>query len=391
LLQYQDRVSWWNSPVTRPNLYTFYVSDSNVFVWVVKALNACHGEFVHLGFKGGLSLALKVSMMKFITAFFVCLFANVSSFATPMGEQLSYFIQHPEATLTLKQQTALSQFQFVFLGGYMNEVVRKQYFDVSAETLQAMGVDDISILFPSSTQSADLSSQELVKELRKIHKSNPKPIIFIGHSMGGLIGAAAMIRDPNLILSGIVTEAVFVQSPIAADSFLDQQGIFGRTVSTALRISSGHNSLYTPHVQRLISEPLQRMDPTVRARLSQKMKYVISSKGMKDSAFALRFMSSFFGVDIDYDGLVGTMDMYLPGFGIVLGKLVADHLELFINNRMLIGDNFNVEVIRAFMKSLAIAILESRDSRNHEYYDLTAKLRAEWKAPPKACGSFFGI
>ena len=301
-----------------------------------------------------------------------------------MGESLEQFQKSSFETPVLLSNRNLSQYNFVLVGGYMNEAARDHYMVLNAEFLKKMGAGAVSTLFPSSLSAVSSNRQMLAEKFIEIYQSGgEKPLILIGHSKGGLEVLATILAFPQFVENKIVSTAILVQAPLLGNAFLDRQGFAGKLVSTALGFSPGHHSLSTNEINKVISGQLEKLPSKTRATLSRAVKYVVSEQAPEQFSRALKISSLATKIDIEYDGLVAKHDMWLTDFGTVIGDLKADHLEYVLGKETFLGDKYNPKKVGAFTMALVLHALRSRNSSHaSEYRDLTNKLDEQRRANP---------
>jgi hypothetical protein len=265
----------------------------------------------------------------------------------------------------------------------MNEAVRDQYFTLNVEILESLGAGAVTRLFPSSLVSVRRNREYLAKKFFDAYTGHGiKPLIIIGHSKGGLETLATLLAYPQFVEQGIVSQAILVQSPLMGNAFNDRQGLVGRTISNFLSVSPGHFSLGTAEINSMIEDRIDRLPRTTRSRLSRAVSYVVSSEAPERHSRALRLSNRALKIDIDFDGLVAKLDMWIPNFGTVIGDLKADHIEYVLGKELLLGERFDPEKIKAFTTSLVLNAFQNQNGDSREYKNLTERLKTYRKNNP---------
>lgn len=303
------------------------------------------------------------------------LFLGMNSYAQ-MDVDLKKFMQSSYETPALLSEKNLSQYNFVLIGGYMNEAARDHYLVYNAEFLKKLGAGGATTLFPSSFASVGNNRKYLADKFNEIYQAGGgKPLILIGHSKGGLEALATLLAYPQFVENKIVASAIIVQSPLLGNAYIDRQGFAGRIFSHALELSPGHYSLSTTEVKKVISDEIEKLPPKTRATLSRAVKYVVGSVPPEQFSRALKISSYALRIDVEYDGLVAKHDMWISDFGTVIGDLKTDHLEHVLGKEIFLGEKYNAKKVEAFTMALVLHALRSRNSVHmREYRELTRKL-----------------
>lgn len=277
-----------------------------------------------------------------------------------------------ELTLTQEFRANLGEFQFIFVGGFGNELAYG-YFKDNVETLRAMGVADVHVVFPSSTNSATDNIPLLKEKIVQLYaEGNGKPIILIGHSKGGLESVGLALANPELIRRRIIARVIAVQAPLAGchlGDLSDRLILIGKAMGEKLRFLDGLRSLRTSEIRDLIEDRVAQMRPADRNLVSSALLYVVSRQEIRKTSRLWSAGSLFmrFVHRAENDGLVATHDMWIRGVGRVMGELVADHTELLIKASRFtrtIGLTSSGELQpRSFTSALAIETLADIESQ----------------------------
>lgn len=290
-------------------------------------------------------------------------------FKSSMSEDFEWHLANPDARVSVTRQNQIDQFSYLFVGGYGNELGRDHYFQWNIEMLGEMGASRIDYFFPSSLRSARANLKAVRDRIvQTYYESGRRPVIITGHSKGGLEVVATLLAYPELVTSGMIANAILVQAPIGANTLFDQRGLIGRLFAKALSIPfSAFGSLQTPNIKALVGDRIEELTQSkadLRA-VSRVVRYVISHKEVEDSGVGIRAVSKVLAHQVPNDGLVAKMDMWIPGFGTILGDLYVDHLEVVLGKSLrFVADNVERARVRAFTKSLFINLMKSRDRKS---------------------------
>ena len=310
-----------------------------------------------------------------------------------MAEDFESFQKAPYEASNSRQEQ-VNQFSWLFVGGYGNELARGHYFDYNMQTVAEMGATHVRAYFPSSFRSASGNLEALRTEVfRMYERSGRKPVMLFGHSKGGLESLALVLMYPELIREGIVANVTLVQAPIGGNALIDQRGLVLRLYAKALAVvSPSFRSLQTNGINEIIADRLKSLDQATLRLIGKSVRYVISHKDAQDSGYAIRTVSNLANHNLKNDGLVATIDMWLPGFGTILGELYIDHLEVVVGKASsFVADNMTIERVRAFTQSMIVNLLKSRNRNNKHYRDFTERKTVERVGPMTCQQVFFSV
>lgn len=338
---------------------------------------------------GGLCFATWSGVtIKKLTSFFCIVLSLLLSgpASAEMNTDLLRFEANDQSKLNGQHAQKLDDFHYVFIGGYFNELVRAEYFDLNIRTLQDLGAQAVSRFFPSSFVAASKNREIIRDQLKKLFvQGGSRPIVLIGHSKGGLESLATILEYPQLVDKGIVSDVILFQAPIGGNHLLDSQGLAKRLLANSLFLLSGFSSLQTPAIRAIIVDKIRKLPQAQRERLSRVVKYVVSHESVSRMGRALQWASTLTPMTQKYDGLVAQQDMWIPHFGVILGDIKnADHLELVLSRKSVIADNISPERVRAFTKSLITNLFKSHNPENLEYRRLT-EAQTESRGAPLLC------
>lgn len=302
--------------------------------------------------------------------------------ALPMDVDLEKYAEAPTLNLSSSRLQQVSEFTFLFVGGYGNELARDHYFQLNVQTVREMGAN-AETFFPSSLNSAAGNIEALRLAVLKTYRDGGnKPVVLIGHSKGGLESLATVLQHPELVREGVVANVVTVQSPIGGNALGDQSGPLARILAQVISLASpSFRSLQTAGIRSVIADRIDQMSEAEKSdyrMISRVVRYVISHKEAVDSSIGIQKLAKLASPTIQNDGLVAKQDMWIRGFGTILGELYLDHLEGVVGRRVpSVVENFQIERIRAFTTSLVLNLMKSRNTQNHEYRDLTRQRSCE--------------
>lgn len=232
----------------------------------------------------------------------------------------------------------LQKKQVVFVGGFGGEMVIDKYFqdNVAAMTTELkMPAKQVHVYQGESLQSIEVNADLLYQNLKKLYAENgKKPIVAVGHSMGGNHLLYCLLKYPELITEGIVERAVSSQAPIngtKAASTIDDTiqaggalfGMIGHFATAS--ISQGLKSLRPDQAHLIFSSMTAQLKPEIRQKLSEHIFYVRSSS----ENIPLNQLGSWV-FDTENDGTVLIEDQKLSDLGQDLGLLKNIlHSDLF--------------------------------------------------------------
>lgn len=292
---------------------------------------------------------------------------------------------------SITRRRQVDEFSYLLVAGYGNELGRGHYFHENASALREMGASAVEIFFPSSKRSAADNIELLRARILQLYESTGKPVVIFGHSKGGLEALATLLSNPKLVTDGHVANAVLIQSPVGGNTLIEQRGLIGRFFAEALSFFPSFRSLRTPAIQSLIADRISvwtESKSDLRA-VARAVRYVISSKPVAESGAFFRWQAHVLPHRIPNDGLVATQDMWIPGFGLLLGSLNVDHLEVLLGRNVpFLVDNVSRLRVRAFTKSMVLNLLKSRNPDNRAYRELTIRQTIE-RQGPRRCDHLF--
>jgi hypothetical protein len=306
-------------------------------------------------------------LKKFAFSAFLCLtlFSGTIAFADLSDTYRS--IKNGQMAIPSWLREEIDHYQFVFIGGFGNELSRG-YFSPTEKTFRELGATRVFRIFPSSLKAAQTNTHLILKQLEAIYSSGGgRPIIEIGHSKGGLESVALVLENPELSHYGIIKRVVPIQAPLVGCYLADLSGNFlhiDGSIARRISVLDGARSLRSCEIEETIQKKLNSLSPDDREAISNSLLYVTSRQEYQETArlwsVGTRVMNN---INVkESDGLVATKQMWIPGFGRVLGELQADHTELLLSasgfNRLIGLTSSAKGKAEAFATSLAIEILQ---------------------------------
>lgn len=242
--------------------------------------------------------------------------------------------------------------RFLFVAGFLNEGIPGYFHDnleVVTEEAGAVG----SCLFPPSAGDLLADAAQIRDAVTASHAADGRAVVLVGHSKGGAAALLAVLRFPELVLSGKVDRVVSIQGAIGgspvADSLL-------REVPLPFR---GLEALAPARARALfgvaLTEARSRLSPEDLIRLSSRVFYVRSQETVSGVAPELAVTATVLSRLGANDGLLLERDMMLDGFGVDLGVLRADHAALTVASPLA---NSTSRERRAFTRALLGEIFE---------------------------------
>lgn len=211
-----------------------------------------------------------------------------------------------------------------------------------------------------SSQSTDQNSDHLNEELRSIYQKVNKPLILLGHSKGGAEALLTLLKNPDLILDGIVDRAILIQaaikgSPLLSSAILDEATFRQLFIKPAFFFLRGGLESLRPEVaQKFINDAYatfeSKTNPEERDYISSRISYIRSYTSKENIGYGVFIVLMGFPKDIDFlspklsffdkiattfnltrnDGLLRLADQLDERIGSEIGIVEADHMELVL-------------------------------------------------------------
>lgn len=268
----------------------------------------------------------------------------------------------------------------VFVDGIMNELasILNNYFTDSIGEVENLGLTHSHLRLSSRTSVSENGDLLFVKVSDIIQKEQ-KPLVLIGHSMGGALIMNMILKHPELLLFNEVERVVLfapaIGGSILAESFAEGWIAWGlktylgeglKSLSTE-RAQDSFRAAFEYFQDRLESHFGSREQERYQAefeRVSSKVFYVRFQHNPKEPlSLGLKIVLAFMKKGLDpadpNDGLLTLEDQILkshPEFGIDLGVLEADHIELVVAGRISRSDQSRRQAFtRAVLRSICQA------------------------------------
>jgi len=240
----------------------------------------------------------------------------------------------------------------VFVGGFMNEIVRHRlagnYFRQNTAAVRSVSPGTaVFRVFPPSSRAMSDNVEFLRERLADAwEQGGRRPLTVIGHSKGGAETLLTMLRHPELVLEGRVDDVVLIQSSIGGSPLSDclsdpdacrPESMLMRLAGRWIRSTwpDGLLSLRTADADRVFGSAVTAARAHVGQggldRLSRSVVYVRTVAPGGVMSRRLRIVSDFLiaaGHDRN-DGMLALEDQRLEGVGADLGEvLTASHTDL---------------------------------------------------------------
>ncbi len=238
----------------------------------------------------------------------------------------------------------LASYHIVFVDGIMNESADLigVYFTDNIAELQELGIS-YSHLGYSSLVSIPYNANTLVSDLENIARKVKKPIILVGHSMGGGESLYAILRKPELMLSHKVEKVILLEAAIGGSLIANSCRMFAQFLGIDMLLGEGLKCLRQEVARANFSVlyPIfvNRLDSASREDISKRVFYVRSSiPSHKSLSWGLQTVRAFFDPKAlqgtQNDGLLTVENQILglfPEFGVDLGIIPGDHIEWVVS------------------------------------------------------------
>jgi len=277
----------------------------------------------------------------------------------------------------------LADHTVVFVGGFLNEYVRHRltgnYFRHNMAALRDVVPDvRVSRIFPPSSRGMSENTAFLREALIEAwERGGRRPLAVVGHSKGGAETLLTVLRDPDLVLDGMIDDVVLLQSCVGgswvSDCLADPETC--RAPSWLMRLAGrwirknypdGLLSLRRAEAQRLMTGAATGARAALGeerfAALSRKVGYVRAVSPAEGVSRRMRAASRFLA-DAGFvlnDGMVALEDQRLEGVGSDLGEILsAAHADLVCSG---VGVSKRSRRFRAAFTRLLFKALAVRDS-----------------------------
>jgi hypothetical protein len=281
----------------------------------------------------------------------------------------------PAATLSEEYLVKLRGRHVIFVDGLLNEAAHLvgNYFCDNISEVKELGIGHSHIGYLSS-YSVPKNSDTLVSDIQEIYVREKLPIILVGHSKGGAECLYAILKNPYLLQSGIIDRVVLINPAVGGSPLAENvsKNILGRCFSKYL--GAGLRSIQPENSRKMFSEALlyfkeflisksEKTPPPSSSSTSSTSSSSSSSsnrstgnfnfKNLSDRVFYIRgaatadtlcwgvkfvifFCKEPLDASVPNDGLLHVEDQMLHGFGVDLGILDSDHIDLVVGNYYLL-------------------------------------------------------
>jgi hypothetical protein len=271
----------------------------------------------------------------------------------------------PAATLPEEYLVKLRGRHIIFVDGLLNEaahLVGNYYCDNISE-IKDLGISHSHIGYLSS-YSVPKNADALVGDIHETYVRVKLPIILVGHSKGGAECLYAILKNPHLLQSGIIDRVVLINPAVGGSPLADNvsKNILARCFSKYL--GAGLRSIQPENSRKIFSEALEFFKQFLISKsekfltsssttssstsasstssvkndsfknLSDRVFYIRGAAAADDLCWGVRLVIFFCRQPLDAsvpnDGLLHVEDQMLHGFGIDLGILDSDHIDLVV-------------------------------------------------------------
>lgn len=231
---------------------------------------------------------------------------------------------------------SLAGFHIILVTGFANELP-DFYFSGTKHAFENLGAAKVTILRPSSYNSADANINHLNREIRELYQVDRIPMIVLGHSKGATEVAGLSFRYPDLATSNMVAAFIAAQGALQGCHLGDIGARISRLFGLSASWLNGLRSLSNDEIRTVIEEPLAQLDRPTRLFLSERTFYLTSHQDWGKTALVGRaahmMMQMFFSQPSD--GFISEHDMEIPNHGRILGRMKIDHFAPWIGKSLL--------------------------------------------------------
>lgn len=240
------------------------------------------------------------------------------------------------------------QTRAVFLvGGFLNELagtILRFYYSDFKSVLYKNHIPYYCTGYPSGTSFA-INTNSLYHDLSTYHQTIRRPIILIGHSMGGAESLLLVLKHFELIMLNIIEKVVLITPAIGGSPVAEH--LTGRVIGPLLErfFARGLHSL-TPSVsQQIFGSAMEefRKNPADVFHTIDRCVFYIRCATNRPLGADLRIATSFCDMSrlagIPNDGLLPLDAQILPGIGRDLGVLNSDHIGPVIGSGVLSSES----------------------------------------------------
>lgn len=282
---------------------------------------------------------------------FSLLISSQASYALTLEEQVEIELQNPTPVFSGPLEQTLKGRHVVLVDGIMNELAKLShtYYTDYIRVLKKNGISYSHLAYPSRV-SIPNNARALAQDLLAISERVHKPIILIGHSMGGAESVYAVLDQPSLLLNGVVEKVVSFEGAIGGSDLADHLKERGLGKFLKKHLSEGLDSIRSSVAKRNFHDVRAKYELSVWNQFgaqgdqvveqvfqdhSNRVFYVQSEQPPgKRLSWGLRAIFPVLtlkSLGAPSDGLLKLEDQILSGFGRSLGIFTADHIELVVS------------------------------------------------------------
>ncbi|MFZ4715670.1 MAG: hypothetical protein ACOYL6_18245 [Bacteriovoracaceae bacterium] len=275
----------------------------------------------------------------------------------------------------LKTDRELNQFQYIFMGGIMGEILALpfvgNYLKVNQTLLSYMGIEDVDCYFPNSFMAAEKNADVIQEYLSELFAVKKKKFIIFCHSKACLEILFSLINHFPLF-EKMVEKVICVNPPFQGSSLFDnhKKHWFGRTTYPLLRTVSEvwpglkclEKGTYADKLTQGINGNL-----AIKAWAKEKLLVVTGAKqDSSDVSWVIRLSHEMMGKNEPSDGLVKLTDQILPDVEYKKLHLNMDHSDFFTSTNLSNkNDKYREHVLFEIIKWASTEVQEHLPNPKH--------------------------
>ena len=280
----------------------------------------------------------------------------------------------------------------VFVDGLLNEAAQLvgNYFCDNISEVGELGINHSHIGYISNVPVPE-NAEKLFIDIHKIYKKENLPLILVGHSKGGAECLYCVLKYPELLLSGLIDRVVLIHPAIGGSplAYRVSNNIAGRSftkylgeglVSLRPDVSKKNFDKVFESFRRIVASVSKSQSATssdsqsitsddsdlcsltdeVFKKCSDRIFYIRGKSPAASICWGVRFVVYFCKAPLDpmipNDGLLHVQDQIYDNFGIDLGIIDSDHIDLVIGGMV---TNASKDKRKAFTRAFMAAIYQS--------------------------------
>jgi pimeloyl-ACP methyl ester carboxylesterase len=244
-----------------------------------------------------------------------------------------------------------------------------------------------SYVYMQSNNSIEANAEKLNKAILELYKKNGKPVLLFAHSKGGAEALYTILKYPNLVLGGYVDKVVLIQAAIGGSHLTGNTNLEAPLHRRLLYwlslqvLGDGVRSLEPKRAETTFQQVFETFERVLskeeRDFISNQIFYARSYEKKKNLGFGVQFVlqgcvNEFLDCETPcaeclkseshayHDGLLKIEHQKFGTFGIDLGILKADHLDLTGDGYI---SNTSQKDKEAFTRALIKSIFLINESR----------------------------